>query len=451
MKLKLIFSIFLLSSFLGHSQDYGQKIDGVAAQVGDNIILISDIEGQKLQAIQAGMNADKSLECDILEQLMYQELLLNQAEIDSIVVTEEQVDSEMEQRIRVIEEQIGGREKMEAFYGKTVSQIKSEFRTIIKDRLLSQEMERTMTENLTITPKEAKAFFESMPEDSLPYINSKLSFQQIVIYPKIGPDDKKRAYQTLLEVQAEAKNGKSFAALARKYSMDPGSASKGGEIEARRGMMVAPFEATVFSLKEGEISNIVETEYGYHIIKLINRKGDNYKCAHILIIPEFVDSELENAAITMDSCYNQLKAGTISWEDAVIKYSNEISTNQNKGIITNPISGEQTWDMEDLSQVDQQIFLLTDQMKKGDVSTPSLYVNPIERKEGVRIVRLMERTVPHRANMNDDYTLISRAAENTKKQKIIDDWTKSKLKNAYIKISDNYKDCTFKNEWIPKI
>jgi len=238
MKLKLIFSIFLLSSFLGHSQDYGQKIDGVAAQVGDNIILISDIEGQKLQAIQAGMNADKSLECDILEQLMYQELLLNQAEIDSIVVTEEQVDSEMEQRIRVIEEQIGGREKMEAFYGKTVSQIKSEFRTIIKDRLLSQEMERTMTENLTITPKEAKAFFESMPEDSLPYINSKLSFQQIVIYPKIGPDDKKRAYQTLLEVQAEAKNGKSFAALARKYSMDPGSASKGGEIEARRGKKV---------------------------------------------------------------------------------------------------------------------------------------------------------------------------------------------------------------------
>lgn len=451
MKLKLIFSLVLLTSFVGRSQDYGTKIDGIAAQVGNNIILISDIEAQKLQAIQAGVKADKALECDILEQLMYQELLLNQAILDSIVVTDQQVDSEMEQRIRVIEEQIGGRDKMEAFYGKSVSQIKAEFRNVIRDRLLAQEMERTITDGLTITPKEAKEFYESLPTDSLPYINSQLSFQQIVVYPKIGEDDKKRAFETLKSIHAEAISGKNFAALARKYSMDPGSAAKGGEIEARRGMMVAPFEATVFSLKEGEISNLFETEYGYHIIKLINRKGDNYNCAHILIAPEFVDAELESAAMRMDSCYNELKAGTITWEDAVLKYSNEESTKFNNGIITNPISGEQTWDMEDLSQVDQQIFLLTDQMKKGDISTPSLYVNPFERKEGVRIVRLMERTTPHRANLNDDYALISRAAESTKKQKIIDTWTKSKLKNAYIKISDNYKDCTFKNEWIPKI
>lgn len=440
-----------MTSFFGFGQINGKSIDGIAAQVGDNIILVSDIESQKLQAIQAGMKADSALECQILEQLMYQELLLNQAKLDSIEITDQQVDAEMEQRIRVIEDQIGGRAKMEEFYGKTISQIKTEFRDIIRDRLLSQEMERQITAEISVTPKDAKDFYNSLPADSIPFINSQLSFQQIVIYPKIDANDKKRSFDKLNDIRGQILNGKSFSTMARINSMDPGSAAKGGEIEARRGMMVAPFEATVFSLKEGEVSNVFESEYGYHIVKLISRRGDSYKCAHILLIPEYTESELEAAAYRMDTCYNDIKTGKLTWNEAVLKYSNEESTKENSGIITNPITGEQTWDMEDLSQVDQQMFLLTDNMVKGDISEPSLYYNPFERKEGVRIVRLMDRTAPHKANLNDDYTLISKAAENSKRQEIIDAWTKEKIKNAYIKIAENYKNCEFNNEWIPKI
>lgn len=451
MKLIFTFSSLILFVASSYGQLTGKQIDGIAAQVGDNIILISDIEGQKLQAIEAGMNADRLLECDILEQLMYQELLLNQAMLDSLPITDAQVDAEMENRIRVIEEQIGGRDKMEAFYGKTISQIKNEFRNVIRDRLLSQDMERKITEGLSITPKEAQDFYKSLPSDSIPYINSQLSFQQIVIYPKIGADDKKRAYEQLSDIRKQIMDGKSFATMARLNSKDPGSAAKGGELEARRGMMVAPFEATVFSLKENEISEVFETEYGYHIVKLIERRGDNYKCAHILIMAEFTELELESAAYRMDSCYNEVKTGVLTWDQAVVKYSNEESTNRNGGIITNPITGEQTWDTEDLSQVDQQMFVLTDKMSVGDISQPSLYYNPFERKEGVRIVRLMNRTTPHKANLTDDYSLISKAAENNKKGKIIDDWTKAKLKNAYIKIAPQYEDCVFKNEWVIKV
>ena len=450
MTLKLICSIALFSSFAINAQTL-KPIDGVAAQVGDDIILLSDIEAQKLQAIQAGLKPDRALDCQILEQLMYQHLLLNQARIDSIIITDQQVDSEMEQRIRIIEEQIGGRDKMEEFYGKTIGQIKKEFRDVIHDRLLSQEMERQITEGLTITPKEAKDFYNSLPKDSIPYINSQLTFQQIVMYPPVTDLDKTRAMEKLQGIRSQILEGKNFATLAKINSMDPGSASKGGVIEARRGMMVAPFEATVFSLQEEEVSNVIETEYGYHVIKLITRKGDNYKCAHILIIPEYQEDQLEVSALRMDSCYQELSSGKITWDEAVLKYSNEESTKLNRGIITNPITGEITWDMEDLSQVDQQIFLLTDKMNKGDISQPSLYFNQMERKEGVRIVRLMERTAPHVANLKDDYSLISRAAENQKKEKIIADWTKSKIKNAYIKISENYRTCDFEQEWVPKI
>ena len=214
MKLKLIFSILFLSNFVLFAQPE-KSVDGIAAQVGENIILISDIEAQKMQAIQAGMKPTKEMECQILEQLMYQELLLNQAIIDSIVVTDAQVDSEMEQRIRIIEEQIGGRDKMEAFYGKTTAQIKDEFRDVIRDRLLSQEMERVITEGLSITPKEAKAFYDATPIDSIPFINAQMSFQQIVIYPEITANDKQRAYDKLKDIHSQIVAGKSFATMAR--------------------------------------------------------------------------------------------------------------------------------------------------------------------------------------------------------------------------------------------
>ena len=449
--MKGISIFFLFSSSILFSQETGIVVDKIVAQIGNQIILMSDVESQKQQAIQSGLDPLKINACEILEQLMANELLLDQALLDSISVSDEQVDAEMENRLRLLEEKFGSREKLETFYGETTSKIKDKFRIQIRNKILTQEMERKLVQNISVTPKDVSAFFKSIPKDSIPFINMKLSFQQIVYYPKITKDDKKRAYDILSEVRtAIVDNGKSFETQARINSDDPGSASKGGKIEASAGMMVPQFESTVFQLKVGEISEIIESPYGYHIIKLISRKGQDYTCLHILKIPEYSPEAIDDASNRMDTCYQLLKENKITWNDAVLRFSNDESTKQNQGIITNPITGDQTWDMEDLNQVDQQIYVLTEMMEKGDYTKPNLYIDIYERKQGFRIVRLSERYPPHIANLQDDYSLVKRATENDKKQKIIQNWIKSKIGNAYIRIDDEYKNCNFSNNWILK-
>ncbi len=449
MKLKNIVSfIVILSSSICFSQSKEIVLDKIAAQIGDNIILLSDIQSQIEQIKASGDTLPPNSQCLVLEEIMFQKLLLHQAKIDSIVINDAQVDAEMENRLRTIEQQIGSRQKLEEFYGKTTTELKLEFRDVIKDRLLSQEMERTITNNVTVTPKEVKDFFGKIPSDSVPLINTQLSFQQIVNYPTITKADKQLAYDKLEEIRKTiVDEGKSFTSMARIHSMDPGSAKDGGKITATRGMMVPTFENTLFNLKVEEVSKVFESPYGYHIIKLLDRKGDDYTVQHILIIAQYSNESLIQSANKIDSCYAALKAGLITWDEAVLKYSNDELTKQNKGIITNPITSEQTWDMENLSQVDPQIFVITDAMEKGDISSPSLYADIYDHKEGIRIVRLMDRTAPHRANLSDDYALIKRATENDKKQKTINEWIISKISQSYIRIDPSFDDCIFKNSW----
>jgi peptidyl-prolyl cis-trans isomerase SurA len=442
--------LFLINVFHSFSQN-NIVVDKIAAQIGDNIILASDIEAQKAQAVANGIKLTPDFDCSLLEDLMFQQLLINQAKLDSLVVSDEQVDAEMENRIRVFENQFGSRQKMEEFYGKTVNQIKDEFRIVIKERMLAEEMERKITGEVSVTPKEVQEFYATIPNDSIPLINSQLSFQQIVDYPTVSKEDKQAAFNKLNEIRTDIlKGGKNFETMARIHSMDPGSAPQGGKIAASRGMMVSAFEATAFSLNPGEISEVFETRFGYHILKLVSRKGDDYVCHHILIIPEFSSTALEKSAMRMDSCYNLLRTHQITWEEAVKRFSNDDATRQNKGIITNPMTGEQLWSMEDLNQIDQEIYLLTDALEIGDITQPNLYTNMMDPKRGIRIVRLMARTEPHKANLNNDYSLIMRAAENNKKQQVVDQWTKDKVQNAYIRIDDSYQKCTFKTVWVIK-
>ncbi len=444
--MKILIIPFLLVGLTGLSQNR-LTIDRIVAQIGENIILQSDLDAQKAQAISSGLELDDQSDCQILEDLMFQNLLVNQAKLDSLEITDAQVDAEMENRLRNIEQQIGGRAKMEEFYGKTVTQIKLEFRPLIKDRMLAEEMQREITQSLTVTPKEIELFFNKIPKDSVPLINAQLSFQQIVIFPQITKADKELARKKLDDILEGIKNGRNFESEAKKHSEDPGSAPKGGVMNATRGMMVAPFEAALFSLKEGEVSNIFETEFGYHIVKLLKRNGDDYVCAHILIIPTFSRESLSKASEDIETCFSALKANEITWDEAVVKYSNDDNTKQNRGIIANPITGEQTWSMEDLNQVDQQIYLLTDALDKGELSTPSLYFDFNERKQGVRIVRLMDRTAPHRANLTDDYALIQTAALNQKRQDALKKWTDDKVKNAFIRIDPALEKCRFDHQW----
>lgn len=425
-----------------------QVIDKIVAQLGENMILLSDIEVQKVQAIQSGYPYTENGDCEILDEILFQNLLINQAQLDSIVIPDAQVDFEIENRIRIITKQIGSTEKLEQFYGKTVTQIKLEFRDVIRKKTLADEMEREITKDVNVTPKEIKAFFQSIPEDSIPLISSQLSFQQIVVFPEITKADKKRAYDKLEGIRQDILKGKSFDTQARIHSEDPGSAALGGKIEASAGMMVPQFESTAMSLKVGEMSNVFETDYGFHIMQLVDRKGDDYVCKHILVIPEFSPESMNSAATKIDEAFTKLKKNEITWEEAVIKYSNDENTKQNKGIITNPITGAQTWSMENLNDVDQQIYLLTDALDKGQISSPSLFYDYMERKQGVRIVRLMERTLPHKANLEEDYALIQKAAETDKKNKVLLEWKKNKITNAFVHIDPSYLRCDVIKEWI---
>jgi peptidyl-prolyl cis-trans isomerase SurA len=422
-----------------------KSIDKIVAYIGDQIILKSDIENAKIQGLQD--NSKNTNECEILELLIMQKLLLNQAELDSLKISDAQVDSEMENRLRIIENQIGSKQKLEEFYGKTTTQIKIEMKQSIKNKLLAEEMQRSITSTIHVTPKDIEEYFKNLPKDSVPYINTKLSFQQIVIFPKITKEDKQITYNKLNDIRESILKGKSFESQARLYSQDPGSAAQGGTITASRGMMVPQFESTVFNLKPSEISNIIETDYGYHIIQLIERKGDDYTCKHILLIPEFNRESLNGASIKMEECYIKLKENQITWNEAVQIYSNDNNTKNNYGIITNPITGEQTWSSEDLNQIDQQIYLLTSSLNKGELTKPTLYFDFYERKQGIRIVRLMDRLPQHVANLKDDYVLIQRATENNKRQAVLKKWVTSKISNNYIQIDSDYKDCTFMFPW----
>lgn len=442
----VILVIFLSSSYF--AQNDKKVINKIVAQVGDQIILLSDVEERKLQFIINNPKALAPTECEVLEQLMMEELLYNQSLIDSLIVSEEAVESELEMRFRVaIEEKFNGdRAKMEEVYGKTISQLKEELRGQIKKKMLAQEMEQTLVSKISVTPKEVAAFFNKIPKDSIPLINMKMSFQQIVNYPAILNEDKEKARQKLLDIQKELTN-ENFELMCKIHSDDISSAINGGIIEASRGMMVPQFESMALSLKPGEISEIVETQFGYHILLLIERKGDDYICRHILKKPSYSKQAFKKSADKVDSAYTKLKMNQITWEQAVIAYSNDEMTRENKGIITNPYTGEQTWEMDQLNEIDQQIYLITDRMEKGNISKPSIYNDIYERKDGVRIVRLMERIPAHKANLNDDYALIKLAAENDKKTNTINDWINSKVTSSYLRVDENYMNCTFKSNW----
>ena len=444
--MKYTFLLFFITS-LTFAQQKPLVLDKIVAQIGDNIILKSDIESQKSQEIDSNQFKKVNLDCELLEKLLMQNLFLNQAELDSIKVSDAQVDGEMENRIRVIEQQIGGRQKMEEFYNKTVTQIKNEFRPLIKNRLMTEEMQRQITGSINITPNEIEEYYKKLPIDSIPLINAKISIQQIVIFPKISQDDRQITINKLKDIREDIVQGKSFETQARIHSQDPGSALQGGQMTASRGMMVPPFEAAVFGLKPGEISTVFETDYGYHIVQLLERKGDDYTCRHILLVPEFNRQSLTDASARMEECFAKLKQNQITWEQAVLTYSNDNNTRHNKGIITNPITGEQGWSMEDLNQIDQQIFILTNALNAGDLTSPSLYFDFNEKKQGIRIVRLMDRVGPHRANLEQDYTLIQRATENDKKEQILSNWIKNKIGNAYVRIDNEYDNCSFKYSW----
>jgi peptidyl-prolyl cis-trans isomerase SurA len=438
--------------FVANSGAQTKVIDQIVAQVGDEIILLSDIQNARLEMIQGNQSLTGYTDCQILEELMFEKLLITQAEIDSVDIPDDMVNNEMENRIRYISQQIGSIEELEKFYGKSVAQIKGEFFGLIKKRMMAERMREIITENVVITPNEVKAFYNGIPKDSLPYINSKISVAQIVYYPQITEDDKERA-KALLETRRKQilAGEREFTGVATLESKDPGSRLNGGDLGWNsRGTMVTEFEAELFKLEPNGISPVFETQFGYHIIQMLERKGDNYHVRHILFKPEISDKALMKAANSIDSLYKQIKKGTITFEDAAMRFSEDENTKQNGGKVVNPYSGDYYWDIQNINEIDPQMSTIIKNMKVGDFSSPSLYENMMEQKQGIRMVKLLDRTKPHVANLKDDYQLIMMAALNEKKQKVIDEWVKAKIGGVFIRIFDQAftTKCTFEYPWV---
>ncbi|MBK9191044.1 MAG: peptidylprolyl isomerase [Crocinitomicaceae bacterium] len=317
--------------------------------------------------------------------------------------------------------------------------------------MMAERMREIITENVTITPNEVKEFYNSLPKDSLPYINSKISVSQIVLYPKITEDDKAKSKKALELRREEILSGKrSFEGVAGLESKDPGSRLQGGDLGWNsRGTMVPEFEAELFKLEPNGISPVFETQYGYHIVQLLERKGDNYHCRHILFMPEVSDKALMKAANTIDSLYKEIKKGTITFEDAAIRFSDDENSKLSGGKIVNPYTGDYFWDVQNINEIDPSMYQIVQRLNIGDYSKPGLYDNMMEQKQGIRMVKLLDRTKPHVANLKDDYQLIQMAALNQKKQEVIDQWVKDKITGNFIRIfDDNFiSKCNYRYPW----
>lgn len=436
--------LFLISSTSMISQV--KVVDQIVAVVGKNIILQSEIEAQFMQyRLQYGFQgSETTIKCQILEDLLLQKLLLNQAQVDSVEVTDMEVEQTMDRRLRYFVGQFGSEEKLEEFYNKSIIEIKEEMRDLVRDQLMVDRIQQDITADISITPSEVKEYYKTMPQDSIPRINSEVEIGQIVKTPPVSVEVKSAIRDEIENYRDRILGGESFKTLAILYSEDPGSAKKGGELGlTKRGELYPEFEAVAFKLKKGEVSDIVETKAGFHIIELIERKGDYINVRHILLRIQPSPLDLVKAKNYLDSIADIIDTDSISFAEAARKYSDD-PTKINGGMVVNPMTGTTKFETD---QLDPQLFFVIDKMEIGEISKPVLFETE-EGRQAYRLLYLKSRTDPHVANLKDDYNAIMDWALSKKKNEAVDSWVNEKIKNTYVKINDEYLKCNFYNNWL---
>ncbi|HPE57178.1 MAG TPA: peptidylprolyl isomerase [Bacteroidales bacterium] len=424
----------------------GVIIDEVIATVGGNIVQYSEIEAQYLQyTMQEGVPADpQKMKCDMLENMIYQKLLLNQAELDSVEVTDGQVESELDRRLRYYISLLGSKEKFEEFYQKSVVEFKEELREQVREMMLVENVQQSITTDVKITPTEIRQFYKDIPEDSVPFINSEVRLAQIVKLPPVNDEEIERVKNKLQEIRYRVLNGENFATLAILYSEDPGSSKQGGELGLfGRGEMYPEFEAAAFSLKEkNEVSDIIKTDAGFHILQLIERRGEYVNVRHILLRPKVSPLDLAKAKVELDSIANLIEEGKFTFDEAVQEFSEDPSKN-NGGLVLNPMTNTSLFESD---QLDPKVFFVIDKLEVGEISAPVQFQTQ-EGKDAYRILYVKDRTEPHKANLKQDYDKIQEWALEKKKQDELLKWVNEKVKNTYVKVNENYQNCTFSKNW----
>lgn len=443
MKKSILIAIFFASSLAAAAQG-GTLVDGVAAVVGRNIIKYSDIDRSIAQMrLKGSVENEAETRCAILENLVLAQLMVHKGEVDSVEVSDDDVKQYVDYYLKNDLRQYGGnKETLREATGFTYDELKEQYERMIRNNLLSRRVEYQLTESVKVTPAEVTEFFRSLPADSLPMMPERYEFSEIVIEPTINEAERDRVRNELAALRERVLKGEKFSMLATLYSQDPGSAKQGGELGFfSRGDMVGEFEAAAFALKPGEVSPIVETKFGFHIIQLIERRGNTLNARHILLVPKVSGDDLLRARMRLDSLATEIRAGHISFEDAARQYSTAANAKQG-GTVSNPADGSARFDADAVKERYYAVGIPG--MDEGQVSNATA-MKTDEQRDAYRIVRLNKKHPAHRANLTDDYDNIYNAALATAKQNHLKKWAKRQLTNTYIRLADPYKDCVFQN------
>lgn len=417
-------------------------VDQVIAVVGNKIILESEVEAQYMQYKARNNKADYHIKCDIFEESLKQKLFINQAIIDSIEVSQSEVEYEIANRLDNFIEQLGGIEKVEEYFGKPLAQIKEDLKEITKDQLTANKMQMTIGQDIKVTPAEVNKFYQNLPKDSLPLIDTEIEIQQILIYPKSTPEQVKEVKDKLLSFKKQIEKGeRKFETLAILYSDDPGTASNGGEMGyMARGELVPEFASAAFKLDKNEISNIVKTDFGYHIIQLVDRKGERVKVRHILMKPKISTTSKIAARNRLDSITKLIKNDSISFAIAATYFNEDERTRNNEGLMINPYTGTSKFTTD---KIHPALKYVIKDLEPGEISKPFESYDQ-SGKNVYMIIRLKSKTEPHLASLDTDYQKIQNMALMNKNQKLIDEWIQEKQKTMYITMDKKYKKCNFK-------
>ena len=418
-------------------------IDEVIWVVGDEAILRSEVEEERLRAQYEGMPIPGDPYCVIPEQLAIQKLYLHQAEIDSIEANESTVSHQVDARINFYLNQIGSKEKMEEYFRKTTTEIREELMTSVRNQMIIQQMQAKLTENVKPTPAEIRRFYESLPQDSLPMIPAQVEVQILSFEPKVPVEEIERVKSRLREFTERVNSGNAdFAMLARLYSEDTESAKHGGELGfVGRGQLVKEFAEVAFNLNDPRrVSRIVQTEYGYHIIQLIEKKGDRINCRHILMRPRISGDDKVKAISRLDSIADVVRSGKATFEQAVAYFSEDKNTALNAGLMMNEQTGASKFEYQDLPpEVAKQIY----NMNIGEISKPFVMMDPMKNREVVAVVKLKTKVAAHKANLTDDYQVIRQLLVQKQSEELLKAWVQKKQGEIYVHIDENWRGCDF--------
>lgn len=430
--------------------DENKVIDDVIWVVGDEAILKSDVEAMRAQAETEGVKFKGDPDCAIPEQLAVQKLFLHQAAIDSLEVTESEINTGIEEQINYWIQLIGSREKLEEYKKQTISQLRNQMHDEFKDRQLIQKMKENLVKDIAVTPADVRSYFRNIPKDSIPFVPTEVEVQIITNTPRVTQEEINRVKDELRDFTDRINKGESsFSSLARLYSEDPGSARMGGELDyTGRGMLDPAFANVAFNLTDPKkVSKIVESEYGYHIIQLIDKRGDKIKVRHILLKPMVSDEAVTKATVRLDSIATDIRAKKFTFDEAASFLSDDKDTKSNHGLMFNASQTGRTskFRLEDLPS---EVAKVVDTLKVGEISKAFKMVNS-KGKEVCVIVKLRSKVEGHKASMTEDFQTLKDVVLNKEREKTLHDWVVNKIKTTYVRINDGYKDCKFEYQgWI---